>query len=335
MSQRNSVYFVRPYQVEVKSEPLPAIGAREVLIQTAVSAISAGTELLFYRGQVPAGMAVDASIKSMDHSVQYPLTYGYCSAGEVIATGCDVDATWLGRRVFAFHPHTSAFVADPSSLLPIPDSLSYEQAVFLPNMETAVNFVMDARPLFGERVTIFGLGVVGLLTLHLLRKFPLSQLLGVDSYAKRRAIAGAWGADVVLAPGALDTQQDFDPDLILELSSNPAALSSAIQLAGYGTRILVGSWYGDKLASLPLGGRFHRNRVQIISSQVSTLDGQLSNRWSKARRLESAWTHLHSLPIDELITHRIPIESASDAYHLLDTQPDQALQILLTYESLN
>ena len=335
MSQRKSVYFVRPYQVEVRCEPLPEPGVNQVVVQTAVSAISAGTELLFYRGQVPAGMSVDASIKGMSESVQYPLTYGYCNAGKVIATGSNVDPAWLNRRVFAFHPHTSAFVAEPATLLPIPDSLSYEQSVFLPNMETAINFVMDARPLVGERVLIFGLGVVGLLTLHLLRQFPLGQLIATDVYAKRKAIAAAWGIDALFAPEEANHYQDFDPDLILELSSNPAALTSAIQLAGYGTRILVGSWYGDKIASLPLGGKFHRNRLQIISSQVSTLDGQFSNRWTKARRLESAWSHLHTLPTNDLITHRLPISAASDAYHLLDTQPDQALQILLTYEPTN
>jgi threonine dehydrogenase-like Zn-dependent dehydrogenase len=280
-------------------------------------------------------MAVDASIKGMDQSLQYPLAYGYCSAGKVIAIGSDVDSAWLSRRVFAFHPHTTAFVTEPAALLPIPDALSYEQAVFLPNMETDINFVMDARPLFGERVLIFGLGVVGLLTLHLLRQFPLAQIAVTDSYAKRRAIANTWGVDTLFAPDELDAHQEYDPDLILELSSNPAALSSAVQLAGYGTRILVGSWYGDKTASLPLGGKFHRNRVQIVSSQVSTLDGQFSNRWTKARRLQSAWSHLHALPISDLITHRIPIAAASDAYHLLDTQPDQALQILLTYETLS
>ncbi len=301
------------------------------MVQTAVSAISAGTELLFYRGQVPPEMSIDANIVNMDQAIHYPLTYGYCSAGEVITIGSDVDPSWQGRRVFAFHPHTSAFISEPAALLPIPDNLSYEQAVFLPNMETAINFVMDARPVVGERVLILGLGVVGLLTLRLLRQFPLGQLVAIDAYAKRKAVAHAWGANRLFSPEEIETLQDFDPDLILELSSNPAALTNAIQLAGYGTRVLIGSWYGDKIAHLPLGGKFHRNRVQLISSQVSTLDGQFSNRWTKSRRLQSAWTLLQDLPINDLITHRLPISSASQAYNLLDQQPDQALQILLTY----
>lgn len=267
----------------------------------------------------------------MAGTVHYPLSYGYSCAGEVIGVGDGVDPNWQGRRVFAFHPHTSAFVSFISDLIPIPDDLSFEQAVLLPSAETAVNFVMDARPIVGERILLLGLGVVGLLTLHLLRRFPLEHLIGIDSYAKRRNVALAWGADVVLAPAQLSNHPALDPDLILELSSNPAALTTALEVAGYGTRILVGSWYGNKLTHLPLGGTFHRNRVQLYSSQVSTLDGQFANRWNKSRRLDTAWTTLRTLPIADLITHRLPITSAIQAYQLLDQQPDEVLQILFTY----
>lgn len=288
--------------------------------------------MLFYRGQVPAGMAADATIASLQSSVRYPLTYGYCSVGEVIELGAEVEREWLGRRVFAFHPHASHFASDISSVLTIPDSITNEQAVFLPNMETAINFAMDARPLVGERVLIMGLGIVGLLTTHLLRQFPLGSLRAVDGYANRRAIARRWGVEHALSPDHIDELSAFDPDLILELSSNPAALSTAIPLAGFGTRIVVGSWYGDKHVTLPLGGSFHRNRVQLLSSQVSTVDGQFANRWDKSRRLNSAWRQLATLPYQQLISHRLPIDEAGYAYEILDRQPQDALQILLTYE---
>lgn len=331
MTTRQSLYFARPYHVEIENEPLPPLAPHQVLVQTVVSAISAGTEMLFYRGQVPDGMAVDATITGMESGVRYPLTYGYACAGDVIATGGEVDPAWQGRRVFAFHPHASTFVIEPSALLPIPDSLHYEQAVLLPNMETAVNFVMDAQPMIGERVIVLGLGMVGLLTLRLLSQFPLDQLAAIDGYAKRRGVAQSWGIDAHFSPDQADQLSDYDPDLILEVSSNPQALATAVQLARYSTRIVVGSWYGDKPVTLPLGGPFHRNRVHLVSSQVSTLDGRFSNRWNKARRLDSAWRHLHNLPIDDLVTHRIPITEASRAYQLLDQDAGNAIQILLTY----
>jgi 2-desacetyl-2-hydroxyethyl bacteriochlorophyllide A dehydrogenase len=331
MSTRQTLYFARPYHVEVHSEALPLISPHQVLVQTHISAISAGTELLFYRGQVPPEMSIDATLTGMDARVAYPLAYGYCSAGEVISTGSAVDGSWLGQRVFAFHPHTSHFAADPSTLLPIPDDLTYEQAVFLPNMETAVNFVMDARPLIGERVLLFGLGIVGLLTSFLLHQFPLAKLGAVDVYAKRRTLAHQFGVKLLFSPDALSLLQEFEADLILEISSNPAALESAIQVATFGTRIVIGSWYGNKVAHLSLGGHFHRNRIQLISSQVSTLDGQFSNRWDKQRRLALAWQQLQDLPTDLLITHRLPLTAAGEAYHLLDKEAERALQILFTY----
>jgi threonine dehydrogenase-like Zn-dependent dehydrogenase len=97
------------------------------------------------------------------------------------------------------------------------------------------------------------------------------------------------------------------------------------------TRIVIGSWYGDKVASLSLGGHFHRNRVQLISSQVSTIDGQFANRWTKSRRINTALSQLKSLPVNDLITHRMPITAASEAYQLIDQHPEQTIQILFTY----
>lgn len=327
---RRTLYFDAPYSACVRDEPLPELPPTGVQVQTTLSAISAGTELLFYRGQVPTGMAVDATIAGMGESVTYPLSYGYAAVGIVSLVGTAVDPAWLGRRVFAFNPHTSAFIADPAQLHPIPDDIADEQAVLLPNVETAINFVQDARPLLGERILIFGQGVVGLLTLHLLARFPVAEIVAVDGVAARRDLALRWGAHRAYAPDEL-AQLHVDPDLILELSSNPHALNAAIQHAGFGTRILVGSWYGDKEAVLALGGSFHRNRVQIISSQVSTVAGALTDRWTKTRRFDLAWSVLRAIPVHALISHRLPIHAAADAYALLDRGDEAALQVLLTY----
>jgi 2-desacetyl-2-hydroxyethyl bacteriochlorophyllide A dehydrogenase len=331
MSKRKVLYFVRPYQVETRVEEIPPVQPHEVQVQVAHSALSAGTELLFYRGQVPNGMVVDSTIRGLQHAVQYPLSYGYCCVGEVTKCGAEVDSSWIGRRVFAFHPHASAIVCEPLSLIPIPPELNDEQAVFLPTMETAVNFVMDAQPLIGERILVMGLGVVGLITTYLLRQYPLCRLATTDLYAKRLEVAQRWQVESVYAANVRVALADFNPDVILELSSNPNALADALHLAAYGTRILIGSWYGDKVANLALGGNFHRNRVHLISSQVSTIDGRLSNRWDKPRRLEVAWEQLRALPTQELVSHRLPISRADEAFCLLDQHPDQTLQVILTY----
>jgi threonine dehydrogenase-like Zn-dependent dehydrogenase len=95
---------------------------------------------------------------------------------------------------------------------------------------------------------------------------------------------------------------------------------------------VIGSWYGDKLASLELGGQFHRNHIQLISSQVSSIAPALRGRWDKSRRLSLAWRMLAEIKPSKFITHCFNIEQADEAYHLLDSQPEVAIQVIIQYE---
>jgi threonine dehydrogenase-like Zn-dependent dehydrogenase len=124
------------------------------------------------------------------------------------------------------------------------------------------------------------------------------------------------------APGA---------DLTYELSGNPLALDQAIAVTGFNGRVVIGSWYGQKHADLNLGGRFHRSRIRLISSQVSTIAPEWSGRWTKSRRLHVAWEMLQHVRPAHLITHRFPLAQASQAYALLDQHPEEAIQVLFTY----
>ena len=331
--ERQSLFFHGDRTISVVSRPLPPPAPGEVLLRTLVSAISPGTELLFYRGQLPAGMAVDATIATLGGAIRWPLQYGYAAVVEVIGAGDGVDgATWLGQRCFAFHPHESHFCTRPETLIPLPSALALERAALLPSMETAVNFLMDGAPVIGERVAVLGLGVVGLLTAALLSRFPLAELRAIDPLPARRQRLRQLTGVTAFHPDEAPIAADDDlADLTYELSGNPAALNNAIALTGFGGRIVIGSWYGVKEAPLALGGRFHRSRIRLLSSQVSTIDPHFGGRWTTRRRLAVALAELAALPVEPLITHRFPLVEAAAAYHLLDTAPNQALQILLTY----
>ncbi len=334
-----ALWFEAPYRVAVREEPLPDLAPDQVLVQTIVSAISAGTELLFYRGQVPAGMTVDATLASLSGEAQYPLRYGYAGVGRVVDRGAQVAPFWRDRLVFSFQPHASHFVATLAELLPIPHGLSPQQAAFLPNMETAVNFLLDGAPLIGEQIVVLGQGVVGLLTTALLAQLPLEQLLAFDRFELRCDQSKTFGASEVFDPEdgtgtarAKELLGEAGADLTYELSGNPEALNLAIELTGFAGRVIIGSWYGRKRAPLELGGRFHRSRIRLIGSQVSTLTPDLLARWSHTRRLGVAWSMLGRVPVHELITHTFAIDDAAQAYALLDQHPEQALQIIFHYE---
>jgi len=323
--------------VELREETLPALGADDVLVETTCSAISAGTEMLIYQGRFPRDLETDSVISTLRGGFKYPLAYGYASVGKVVALGKQVNSKWLNRLVFAFQSHTSHFVSKPESLFPVPHPLQSETACFLPNMETAINLVQDAAPIFGERVLVLGQGVIGLLTTSLLAEFPLDTLVTTDCYKLRRKASLDLEVGNSLDPNSESFQNDSSAytlrkfDLTLELSGNPAALNDALALTAFSGRIIVGSWYGEKPAEIELGGAFHRSRIKLISSQVSTIAPELSGRWDKSRRFEVAWKALERIKPEKWITHRFPIGAAVEAYRLLDENPQETIQVMLHY----
>ena len=340
--------FTRAGRVEVQTEVLPAPGPGRVLVASHVSAISAGTERLAFRGELPPDLAVDDTLESMRAATfAYPFRFGYATVGHVVACGERVPATDLGRRVFAFHPHASLCDVARDDAIPIPDGVDDERAALLASMETAVNLVLDGAPLLGERVLLLGQGVVGLLTTFLLGRFPLEACIAVEGRARRAALARALGATEVVHPNELAADGDVSrvegrpharfagargADLIYELTGDPAVLNDAIALAGYEARIVLGSWYGGRRAAIDLGGAFHRRRLRLLSSQVSHLGGALGPRWDRARRFEAAWRALAALPpAAALVSHRFPFAEAQSAYELLSTPGADVAQVLLTH----
>jgi len=322
--------FTGPKAVEVREADVGDPTADELRVDTRASAISAGTELLVYRDQTPSDVPVDETLDALDGEFSYPLRYGYAASGVVDAVGEDVDADWLGRSVFGFVPHQTRFVAEPDDVVALPDGTEPAVGALLPSVETATNLVLDAAPRLGERVVVFGAGVIGLCVTRLLASFPLSSLVVVDPVERRRDLAVGMGADRTETPKTVGDAVS-DADLAIELSGRPSTLDDAIGAVGYDSRIVVGSWYGAKRAPVDLGGRFHRDRIDLISSQVSTISPSLRGRWDRERRMDEALGWLDRIDADALITHRIPFERAPEAYELLDARSDDAVQVILEY----
>ena len=338
---RHVVTFSGPHSVDVHEEPVPDPGADEVLVTATVSGISPGTERLVYRGEAPDGMAADASLSSLGGDLSFPLRYGYCNVGRVASVGQNVDPSWVGRRVFAFQPHVSAYTTTPDALIPLPESVTDDEAVFIPNVETAVNLVMDGRPVLGERVVVFGQGVVGLLTTALLDRHAVG-LSTVEPSPDRRARSEALGAARSVPPSDLEALHDsmtFDgdrpdgADLVYELTGRPSVLDDAIACAGFDARIVVGSWYGTKRAPIDLGSRFHRARITITSSQVSTIAPRYRGRWTKARRMNTVLHVLSTIDGPIVPVRRYSIHDAPTAYQDLDSEGDTLVQPVFQYDA--
>ena len=383
------LWFVNPFEVEIRERRLDSLQPDQVLVKNLYSAVSSGTELLVYRGQLPDSTALDDSLGVYaGQNTSYPLQYGYACVGRIEQAGTEVDPSRVGATVFAFQPHAGHYQCAAGAVIDVPDDIDPRTAVFLANMETAVNLLQDGNPRLGERVVVIGQGIVGLLVSGLLAQYPLAGLYALDSIAGRRALSAKLGAHGAYSPeaapqAASEAASEADPevaqevapqatpeaapevasqatpeaypqaapdlaelkeilrldhatggaDVVFELSGSPEALNLAVDLCGYDGRIVVGSWYGSKRAGINLGERFHRKRMAIVSSQVSTIAPELSGRWDKARRFSLAWEMMRKCRPAQFISHCLPFDSAAEAYRLLDDSPEAVLQVIFDYQA--
>lgn len=334
MTVARAVWFTGPGQVEIRAEALPPPGPAETLVRAECSAISHGTEMLVYRGQVPPDTTLD--LPTLAGSFAFPVKYGYASVGTVEEIGDGVQGLRVGDRVFCLHPHQTAYTVPADLAWRLPASLDPERGVFAANVETALNVLLDSPVRLGERALIFGQGTVGMLVGLLARRNGAGRIAVVDPIERRRTLALALGADATFDPAAATPDAIAEalagrPDLVYEVSGSPAALQAAIDAVADDGTVTVCSWYGTKPAPLLLGGRFHRGRLRLHASQVGRIAPELGSRWDYARRHAAVIDLLARLPLDRLIGHRFAFEDARAAYALVSDRPAETLQVLLTY----
>ncbi len=331
----DAVWFPAPGEVEIRNEPPQAVGRTDVRVRAVVSGLSAGSELLVYRGLAPADLPPDLPTVAGEFTL--PIKFGYASVGRITEAGAEVAGLEIDDLVFTHHPHQTEYVVPADFPIRLPRDLTAEQAVFAANLETAVTVVLDAHPRLQEAVLVVGQGVVGLLVTMLLKRAGARPLIAVDLHEHRRDAALRAGADQAVAPGdglaarVLELTGGRGVDLAVEASGSPSALQACVDSAAFGATVVVASWYGTRDVTLALGGAFHRRRLRLVSSQVSTLDPALAPRWSRKRRTELVRTLLTELPLEGLISHRFPFAEAASAYELLESKPEECLQVVLDY----
>jgi 2-desacetyl-2-hydroxyethyl bacteriochlorophyllide A dehydrogenase len=330
-----AVWFPAAGVAEIRAEPPRPVGPTDVRVRAVVSGLSAGSELLVYRGLAPSDLLPD--LPTVEGDFRLPIKFGYASVGRVAEVGSEVDGLEVDDLVFAHHPHQTDYVVPADFPIWLPKGIPVERGVFAANLETAATVVLDAHPRLGEAVLVSGQGVVGLLVTMLLKRTGAGPIITTDFHGRRRDAAMRAGADHSLVPGdaLVDEVRELTGgrgvDVAIEASGSPAALQSCVDIAAFGGTVVVASWYGTREVTLGLGGAFHRRRLRVVSSQVSTLDPALSPRWSRERRTDMVRSLLTALPLEDLVTHRFPFSAAASAFALLENKPEECLQVVLDY----
>jgi 2-desacetyl-2-hydroxyethyl bacteriochlorophyllide A dehydrogenase len=338
-----AVFMTGVRQVEIRPVELEALGPHQVRTRTLYSGISHGTEMAFYRGTAPhVGASWDAKWRLFtpggEPDFAYPSRYGYSNVGEVVEVGAEVEGLQPGDVVFGAYPHQADVVADAGRLIKLPGGLEPRLGVFLMNVRTTYNGILDAGIRLGETVVVFGQGVLGQVLAQMARRSGAGAVVVVDPIAKRREMALRLGADLALDPGEGDIARRVreltsgrGADVVIEVSGAYPALQQAIRtVAPRGTVVAMGFYQGA--GSLSLGAEFHHNWVNIKCSQAGSVDPALSHRWSPPRLTQSATELLPLLTLAPLVTHTFAFDEASEAYRLIDQQPEDVIQVVLQYQ---
>ncbi len=341
------VSFTSPRVAEVVDDREPPLAPDEVRLRTLFSGISAGTELTAYRGTNPyltkrwddtRRLFVDGST-----TFTYPVDgWGYEEVGEVVELGAATSGLSVGDRVWGTWGHRTGTVqkGERAAARRLDPTVDPRVGIFSQIGAIGLNVVLDADIHIGETVAVFGLGVPGQIAAQLAR-LNGGRVIAVDGIAARRDLATQLGADVVLDPSDGEVAERIreltdgrGADVCLEVTGNYRALHEAIRSVAYSSRVCVAGFMQGDGVGLRLGEEFHHNRVAVVASQISGVAPALQHRWDGYRLARTAMDLAGSgrLKLVDLITHTMPLSEAGAAFTLLDQHPEEALQVVLSFD---
>jgi 2-desacetyl-2-hydroxyethyl bacteriochlorophyllide A dehydrogenase len=342
------VTLTAPRRVEVLPQQRAPLPAGHVRLRTLYSGISAGTELTLYRGTNPhLERHWNASQRLFEDEAAenaYPnAAWGYSEVGEVTELGAGVDPVLLGAAAWGLWGHRGDVVLPVETVTGrlLPAGLDPLSGTFARVGAVALNAVLAADVHIGETVAVFGQGVLGLIATQLAVRSG-AEVVAIDGIAARREQARKAGAALCLDPVADDVGARLKEitdgrgaDVCIEISGSYGALHEAMRTCAAGGRVVAAGFYQGDGLGLRLGEEFHHNRVQLVSSQISSAPQGIAQRWSPERMHRTVIDLIAAGELDvlALVTHVVPVLRAPDAYALLDADPAAALQVVLDFRS--
>ena len=364
----------RTGEVEVVDVPAPKLLPGCVLVRIAASLVSAGTERassefasknLLQKAQARPDLVRDvfnkvrrdgllSAITTVRSRLDQPGAPGYSSAGTVVGVGQGVTDINVGDRVscagagYAVHAELSSV---PRLLVAkIPGDVSFDEAAFTTVGAVALHGIRTADVKVGDVVAVIGLGLVGQLSVQLL-KAAGCRVLGMDIVEERTKLASRMGADAVsaLAEGfrelCLHHSGGHGPDAVLITAETSS--SEPVNLAGEvardrGVVVAVGTvgmevqrkLYYEKELDFRVSRSYGPGRYDSVFEQKGRDYPIGYVRWTETRNMEAFLQLLAEgkLDLKSLITHRFPIDRSLSAYELITGKTgESSLGVLITY----
>jgi 2-desacetyl-2-hydroxyethyl bacteriochlorophyllide A dehydrogenase len=339
------VSFTAPGEVAlVPCEPMP-LSEGGVRVRTWYSGISAGTELTAYRGSNPYLTGTWDSTRRLfvpgEPTFSYPVTgWGYSEVGEVVEVADGVEGLAPGDVVHGIWGHRSEAVVDA-------DTVRWRTwndqdplfGTFARVGSIALNAVLAAEVRLGDRVAVFGQGVIGLLATSL-ATLAGADVVAVDAVPERLHAARALGAvevvDAAADGGAGAVVRGWSAggvDSAIELSGSDRALHEATRAVVVDGTVVASGFYQGGAAHLRLGEEFHHNRVRIVASQIAGAPVALGPRWNQPRLVRTFMEQVRRGRVDvaSLVTDVVAAEDVAAVFARLDVGDPTILQAVLRF----
>lgn len=355
-------------RTELTEVPLPSAGGASLLIEGRCSVVSAGTERMLVefgragwlekaKSQPDKALQVvnkiraeglGTTLEAIRAKLDTPIPLGYCHAGVVLGVGPSARGFTPGDRVVSNGSHAECVVVPWTLAARIPDNVSFAAAAFTPVAAIGLQGIRLARPTLGETTVVYGLGLIGLLTVQLL-KAAGCRVIGIDTVAARLALAQRFGAEPVngadgdVAARVLHATGEVGADavlLTLTASSDDPVHQAALMSRKRGRIVLVGVTGLDlkrddffkKELSFSVSCSYGPGRYDSEYEEGGRDYPLAFVRWTEQRNFEAVLQLMGAGAVDPLplITHQLPFADAAKAYDLI-TSSEPSLGVLLRY----
>jgi len=354
---------------EVADIPCPRAGRGQLLIRTTRTLVSAGTERMLVDfgkagfiekarqqpdkvRQVFDKIRTDGlmpTLAAVRNKLDQPLPMGYCNVGEVVEVGAGVTGFAVGDRVASNGKHAEMVAVPVNLCARVPDSVGDDEAAFTVLGAIALQGIRLVQPTLGEAVVVTGLGLIGLVTVQLL-KAQGCRVLGLDFDADKLALARRFGAEVVdlksgadpvAAAQAFSRGRGVDAVLITaSTKSNEPVHQAALMSRKRGRIVLVGvtglelsrADFFEKELSFQVSCSYGPGRYDPNYEDKGQDYPVGFVRWTEQRNFEAVLDMLAEgrLDVATLVSHRFAIAEAPAAYAVVGGS-EPSLGILLQY----
>ena len=356
---------------KVAEVPVPKVSSGQLLIRSSITLVSAGTERMLVefgksswverarKQPDKVKMVLDKirtdglqpTIEKVFDYLDKPLPLGYCNVGVVAEVGSGVTSFNIGDRVVSNGKHAEVVSVPVNLCAKIPDKVSDAEASFTVLGAVALQGIRLAKPTLGETVVVIGLGLIGLMTIQLL-KANGCRVLGLDFDEEKIILAKSFGAETVnlniedplIIANKFSRGRGVDAVVITAATTSNEPVHQAAQMCRKRGRIVLVGVTGLKLSR----DDFYKKELtfQVSSSYgPGRYDPNYEEkgqdypvgfvRWTEQRNFEAVLDMMMagSLNVEKLITHRFDISEAKKAYEIVGGQ-EKSLGILITYPGI-